>query len=584
MRRVLTRTGNRPAVADRGIPEVHDWLVPLDVRFTSSPVQPSDSLGGEMGRTTTALALMLVGMAQATPLKFPPGYVDPAPILAAASEAIGEGSLRCITFSGSGYGGAVGQTFENAMNVDWPRIDALANYTRTIDWDARTSKETFERQPGLNPASWKYGLGWQGGTPTQRAVRQTHMVNGRFAWHRDGDGAPVPVPPELAEAYQLDLWLNPPGFLKATRLPGANPVAFWRWEQIEKGRDGNVVAPEKVHVVAITVLGKYRVDATIDSRHRITRIKTTVNEPALGDFNIEHESTDERMFGNVKWPVSWHSHQGWDDNWQFYRQSTGHNAYGGTFADVRPNVCGDPVPVPSSVMQATFPEAVTVDRMAPGVYRLGGGPANSYMVEFADFVAVFEAPGNEDRSLAVIESVVKLAPNKPIRWLISSHPHFDHIGGLRTYLHIGATIVTHMKNLAFLNRDVLNYEPRTVAPDIVSRWPPTELSEGYNYEAVQENYVITDNSRILRVYYVQPLQHAEGMLMAYLPAERIAFQADLFDTHEPPRPQQLPAMRSLDAQVRRMKLDVATLAPVHGTPVPWSVFRAALESLTGGGQ
>ena len=96
---------------------------------------------------------------------------------------------------------------------------------------------------------------------------------------------------------------------------------------------------------------------------------------------------------------------------------------------------------------------------------------------------------------------------------------------------------------------MLSYEPRTVAPDIVSRWPPTEVSEGYNYEAVQENYVITDNRRILRVYYVQPLQHVEGMLMAYLPAERIAFQADLFDTHEPPQAAQLPAMRSARTQV-----------------------------------
>jgi hypothetical protein len=71
------------------------------------------------------------------------------------------------------------------------------------------------------------------------------------------------------------------------------------------------------------------------------------------------------------------------------------------------------------------------------------------------------------------------------------------------------------------------------------------------------------------------------MLMAWLPAERIAFQADLFDTHEPPRAAQLPAMRSLANQVARMKLDVATLAPVHGRPVPWSDFQAALKSLSG---
>ena len=529
-------------------------------------------------RVGTVALLMLVG-GQVPAQQFPPGYVDPAPLLAAVAEEIGEADLRCITYSGTGYSGAVGQTFENAVNVDWPRIDSMANYTRTINWETGTSKETFDREPGLNPASWKYGIGWEGGTPTQMETRQTHVVNGTIAWYIDGDGPAVAVPPDLAEVYQLDLWLNPHGFLKAARLPGANPVALWRWEQLEKGRDGNVVSPEKMHVVAITMLGKYRVDATINSQNQIQRIKTTVNIPAFGDFNIEHESTDQLTFGSVKWPVAWHSHQGWDDNWQFYGTSTGHNAFGGTFPKVQPNVCEDPVPVPPAVAQATFATPVTVEQMADGVYLLGGGSANSYMVEFSDFVAVFEAPVNEERSLAVIEEVVKLAPNKPIRWLITSHPHFDHIGGLRTYLHIGSTIVTHMANLEFLNRDVLTYAPRTVEPDIVAKWPPTELAEGYTHEAVQENYVITDNSRILRVYYVQPLRHVAGMLMAYLPNEQIVFQADLFDTHEPPRAAQLPAMRSLYSQAERMKLKVATLAPVHGRPVPWSEFLTALNSL-----
>ena len=482
------------------------------------------------------IAILVAAGAQIPAQQFPPGFVDPAPVLAAASAAIGEQNLRCVTFSGTGYSGPVGQTFENAVGVDWPRSE-MAAYTRTINWEAGTSKETFDRKPGSNPASWKYGLGWVGGTPTQKNLRQTHIVNGRVAWHMDGDGPPMAVPPELAEIYQLDIWLTPHGFLKAARMPGANPRALWRWEQLEKGRDGNVVSPEKVHVVAITVLGKYRVDATINSQNIITRIKTTVNENVLGDFNIEHESTDFISAGTSKWPIAWHSHQGWDDNWQFYSQSTGHNAYGGKFPMVQANVCDDPVPVPESVRQAAAPNPaqVTVDKMANGVYLLGGGPANSYMVEFRDFVAVFEAPGSEERSLAVIEQIAKLAPNKPIRWLIASHPHFDHIGGIRTYNHIGATVVTHMLNLKFLNSDVLTYKARTVKPDILSLWPPTEVAEGYNYEAIQENFVITDNSRILRVYYVQPLQHVSGMLMAYLPAERIAFEADLFDTHEPPR-------------------------------------------------
>ncbi|HUQ52303.1 MAG TPA: hypothetical protein VM692_08780, partial [Gammaproteobacteria bacterium] len=57
------------------------------------------------------------------------------------------------------------------------------------------------------------------------------------------------------------------------------------------------------------------------------------------------------------------------------------------------------------------------------------------------------------------------------------------------------------------------------------------------------------------------------------------FEADLFDTHEAPKAAQLPAMRTLATQVERMRLDVATLAPVHGAPVPWREFTSALRAL-----
>ena len=105
-----------------------------------------------MRRSLLAAAALvaLVGV-QLVAQRFPPGYVDPAPLLAAAAKEIGEATLKCITFSGTGYGGAVGQTFENAVNIDWPRIDSLANYTRTINWETGTSKETFDRKPGIEP-------------------------------------------------------------------------------------------------------------------------------------------------------------------------------------------------------------------------------------------------------------------------------------------------------------------------------------------------------------------------------------------------------------------------------------------------
>jgi glyoxylase-like metal-dependent hydrolase (beta-lactamase superfamily II) len=531
-------------------------------------------------RLVLAAGLAAVGTALSAQQAFPPGFVDPAPILAAAAKEIGEVGLQCVTFSGTGYAGAVGQAFESGVNIDWPRIDSLANYRRTINYSTRTIVEEFDRKPGLNPASWKYGLGWQDGTPIQKNVRQTFVVSGDVGWHVDGTGGtPVPMSPEDVSIGQLELWMNPHGFLKAARLPGANPKAVWRWELGEMGRDGPTTVPDKVHVVSITV-GKYRIDATINKQNQIQRIHTMVSEPALGDFNYEHESTDQRTFGGVKFPVAWHSHQGWDDNFGFENVTAGHNAFGGSFPKVEPNDCGPAVTVPDAVRRAAAPAAalVTVDKLADGVYLLGGGPANSIAVEFRTFVAVFEAPTSEARSLAVIEQIAKLMPDKPIRYLVNSHQHFDHIGGLRAYLHIGATIVTQRKNIAFLNRDVLNYRPRTVLPDMVSLWPPTEVAEGYNYESFNENYVITDGTRLMQVFYVQPLQHAEGMAMAYLPGEKIVMQANLFDTHEPPPAAPSQAMTAFYRTMRTLNLDVSTIAPVHGRPVPMSAFLKAMGS------
>ena len=525
----------------------------------------------------TAGLVAVTGAAVATQ-RLPPGYVDPGPVLAAASKAIGADNLKCVTISGTAYGGAVGQQRESARNVDWPRLDPLANYTRTMDWANRSMKEEFDRKPGLNPASWKYGVRWIDG-PLQQHPHQIFAVNGNHAWHLDGPAAPpVASTPDLAEIYQLDMWLNPHGFLKAARMPGANPRATWRWELGEMGRDGPEVKPERVTVVSITVNGKFRVDATINKENLLQRIHTWVADPVLGDMNYEHEFTNASyvdLGSGIRFPTEWHSHQGWDDNYGAQAASAGHNAFGGTLKDIRPNQCPEPLAVPESVRQASVPGRVEVRKLAAGVYLLGGGTHNSVAVEFRDFIAVFEAPLSEERSLAVIEEIVRLIPGKPIRWLINSHQHFDHAGGLRTYMHVGATIVTHVKNYDFYVRDVLNYAPRTLQPDMVSLWPPTELAEGYYYETVRENYIISDGTRNLGVHYVNPLQHVEGMLVAHLPGEGLLMEADLVGTDRP-----LPATLSGDSRsfynaVRKLALNVSQIVPVHGVPVPWSEFARA---------
>jgi len=158
--------------------------------------------------------------------------------------------------------------------------------------------------------------------------------------------------------------------------------------------------------------------------------------------------------------------------------------------------------VPESVGRATFDREVATEELAEGVWLLGGTSHNSVAAEFEDYVAVVEAPLGERRNLAGIEEVVRLVPDKPIRFLVNTHQHHDHIGGLRTFMHIGATIITHWKNYDFCTQDVLNYAPRTLEPDMVSLWPPTELAEGCQYETVRENYWLSAG--------IEPLDHMGG--------------------------------------------------------------------------
>ena len=137
------------------------------------------------------VAATLMG-APATAQELPSGYLDPGPILRAASEAIGVANLRCVAVSGSAYAGMVGQQRLNGYEVDWPRGRPLTNYTRTMNWDAGTMVEEFDREPGNNPASWKHGLGWRGGdahpteySPTLRDQRRVWVAH-RWARERPG--------------------------------------------------------------------------------------------------------------------------------------------------------------------------------------------------------------------------------------------------------------------------------------------------------------------------------------------------------------------------------------------------------------
>src|SRR5439155_26332964 len=111
---------------------------------------------------------------------------------------------------------------------------------------------------------------------------------------------------------------------------------------------------------------------------------------------------------------------------------------------VRPNA---PVVivVPPNVQQAPPAPAVTVavEKLADGVWYLTTPNARSWLVEFNDHLVLVEGMTGEARSLAINAEIAKLVPNKSLRYVINTHAHYDHAGGLRTYVAQGVTVVTH---------------------------------------------------------------------------------------------------------------------------------------------
>ena len=466
----------------------------------------------------------------------PAAAQDAQRVLRAASDAMGAPSN--VRYSGAGWVANVGQSY--TPDDDWPRFE-VTTYTRTISYDDRSSREEYTRRQGNYPPQG-------GGAPLQGDQRRVLLTSGEYSWNLNG---PNPVSQlAAAEVRQLDIWMSPHGFLQAAvDATDATAVSL-----MLQGRD--------LTIVSFTAMGKYRVNGTINEDNLVERVQTWVANPIFGDMIYDHRYTEYQDFEGVMFPTVLHSHQG-DP-----RIHPGHNWMEIRVTNAQVNVNAAAFAVPDNVRQATLPTVqVESAALADGVWRLAGGSHHSVAVEFRDFVAVVEAPQHERRSLAVIDEVRRLIPNKSIRYVVNTHHHFDHAGGLRTYLAQSATVVTHQGNRDFYDDVFFSPGRRTLEPDILSdRMPWFAGNRVPTFEVVNEKYVLSDGARTMDIYPVQGLAHNGNMLIAYLPTERILINADLYS---PPAPgAQPPAsnanMQSLHRNIQRLNLDVERHVGVHG--------------------
>ena len=415
-----------------------------------------------------------------------------------------------------------------------------------------SSTEEYVRAQGDNSTQ-----GGGRGFPFLAEQRVTSLVSGDYAWTVNAQGQPVPQP-AAAELRRLEIFLTPWGFLKGAMAPGANPTMVTRNEY--GGR---------ASVVSFVALGRYRVNGTINSQNLVQRVQTWVPNPVVGDLYYENVYTNYREVGGAMVP-RFHQHQDYDDGGHTPNVSGGDHAFGlETVSDLQVNVANAALTVPDAVRSARIePVGVQSESLGDGLWLIGGGSHNSVAIEFGDHVAVIEAPLNEERSLAVIGEVNRLIPDKPIRFVVNTHHHWDHLGGLRTYVHEGAAVITHEGNRPYY-QEVLRARPWVLQPDRFSLYPPEEWSEGYVFETAREKYVLADDTRTVELYNVQGLAHAAGMLIAYFPREQIIVQADLYNPGAP-----APNASSLTfyEELQRLALDVTTIVGIHGNPTPMAQF------------
>ena len=216
-----------------------------------------------------------------------------------------------------------------------------------------------------------------------------------------------------------------------------------------------------------------------------------------------------------------------------------------------------------------FQANVQVEEVADGVWLLAGQSHHSVLIEFADYTALFEAPQNEGRTLAVIEQARALQPDKPLQYLITSHHHFDHSAGVRAAVSEGLIVITHELNAAFL-RNIVG-RPHTVRPDALAQNPQELMLELVNGDVV---YELSDGRRTLHLVRIVEDEHSDSILMGYLADERILIEADAFS----PNSNAAPFATNLLKNVRNLNWRVDTIVPIHGTVVAFSALEAAVDA------
>lgn len=438
-----------------------------------------------------------------------------------ASDAAGAANIKSLEFTGIGRWYQFGQ----APNPDlpWPPFDVKA-YTADINYDTASARVQIARlqvvEPGRNRPA-----------PVEQKVDQ--YVSGNNAWNVATTGnAAATAQPAAVEERAAEIWTTPHGFFKAALTNHAET------KDIANGSE-----------VSFSVGGKYRYVGTINAKHQLESVKTWIDNPVLGDTLVETRYSDYKAFDGGQFPG------------HIVRTQGGFPVLDLNVTAVKAN----PAVEIAAPAEALKPAAVTVaaNKLADGVYYLTGGTHHSVAIEQVNHIVLVEAPLNEERSQALIAKLQEIIPNKPIKYLINTHAHFDHSGGLRTFIDAGATIVTHQPNQAYYEKIWAN--PHSINPDRLEK-----SKKAASFTSFAGKQVLSDGKRNIEIHSLAGNSHNDAFVAVYLPKEKILVEADAYTplAANAPAPKTVnPYSLNLYENIQKLKLDVGQIAALHGPGV-----------------
>jgi len=441
--------------------------------------------------------------------------------LTRAAKTLGAAETSALEFSATGSWYQFGQA--PAPGLPWPQF-AVSNYRASIDYGTPAARVQITRSQVVE-------AGRARPAPVEQKVDQ--FVAGDSAWNAgtNAGAATLSAQPAAVEERRAEIWSTPQGFLKAAL---ANEAKVERKSGVSR--------------VAFTTGGKYRFEGEINAAGEVTWVRTWIDNPVLGDALFETKFSDYQAFGAVRFPR------------HIVRSLGGHPVLDINVSEV--SVGGVSLSsVPTNLAPVAAPE-VKVTRLDDGVFYLTGGTHHSVLVEQDDHLVVIEAPQNEARSLAVIAKAKEIAPGKPIKYLINTHAHFDHSGGLRTYVSEGAIIVTDAANRAYYEQAWA--APRTINPDALAR-----SGKAARFETFSGKYLLAGRHPI-EVHAITGSGHNDAFTLVYLPTEKVLIEADAYTpgpvgatAPTPPNPYTV----NLADNIKRLGLEVWQIAALHGPRV-----------------